>query len=108
MFGGHSANSIAAQFGVASDDVFTSWLEALVDLRNICAHHDRLFNRSFQKQPRRLRRASLPTGDPKKLKAILECLDYLLTQRGMNSQVSLASSRIIAKFPDVQPSEAGY
>lgn len=42
---------IAAQFGVPSDQVFTNWLECLVDIRNICAHHDRLFNRSFPKQP---------------------------------------------------------
>ena len=33
---------IATQFGVPSDQVFTSWLECLVDIRNICAHHDRL------------------------------------------------------------------
>ena len=46
---------IASQFGVGSDLVFTNWVEALVDLRNICAHYDRLFNRSFQKQPSRLR-----------------------------------------------------
>lgn len=34
--------TIATQFGVRSDLIFTSWLECLVDLRNMCAHHDRL------------------------------------------------------------------
>ena len=100
--------AVAAQFGVGSDDVFTSWIEALVDLRNMCAHHDRLFNRSFQKQPQRLRRAGVPTAPPNKLKAILECLDHLLIQRGVPSHVTQAVAHIIAKHPQSHPAEAGY
>jgi abortive infection bacteriophage resistance protein len=42
---------ISNSFGVRSDQVFENWVTCLVDLRNICAHHDRLFNRSFQKSP---------------------------------------------------------
>lgn len=99
---------IAAQFGVPSDQVFTNWLECLVDIRNICAHHDRLFNRSFPKQPQGLRRAGIPAAPRNKLKAILECLDYLLTQRGTPIEIVAQVSRIIARFPEVQPAEVGY
>ncbi|TXC67954.1 Abi family protein [Sphingomonas ginsenosidivorax] len=99
---------IATQFGVPSDQVFTSWLECLVDVRNICAHHDRLFNRSFQKQPQSLRRAAVPTAPRNKLKAILECLDHLLTQRGAPVGIVADVGRILARFPEVQPAEVGY
>ncbi|MER8779420.1 Abi family protein [Mesorhizobium sp. M0977] len=99
---------IAAQFGVGSDQVFTNWVEALVDLRNICAHHDRLFNRSFQKQPSRLRSAGVPVAAPNKLKAILECLDYMLSQRGSSSGITDKVRSIILRYPEMQLAEAGY
>ena len=99
---------IAAQFGVQSDEVFKSWVTCLVDLRNICAHHDRLFNRSLQKQPSTLIRAQVPTAPRQKLKAILECLDYMLTQRGVKVAVTAKVGKIIAGCPQMSPSEAGY
>lgn len=112
---GSVRTAVATQFGVGSDDVFTSWVEALVDLRNICAHHDRLFNRSFQKQPKRLKKAILPTGTgaipmaaPNKLKALLECLDYLLVGRGIQSHVARTVGTIISRHPHVNPADAGY
>lgn len=99
---------IANQFGVPSHQVFLQWLECLVDLRNICAHHDRLFNRSFQKQPSRLQRANVPTAPVNKLKAILECLDHLLQSRGASADITVKVGRIIQRFPEVIPGETGY
>ena len=99
---------IATQFGVKSDHTFTNWLECLVDLRNICAHHDRLFNRGFPKQPQGLKSAGVPTAPRNRLKAILECLDHVLTQRGNPVGIVAEVGRIIARFPEVQPAEAGY
>ena len=46
---GQIRTAIACDFGIPKDAIFTNWVEAFVDLRNICAHHDRLFNRKFQK-----------------------------------------------------------
>ena len=99
---------IAAGFGVGSDRVFTSWVECLVDLRNVCAHHDRLFNRNLQKQPMMLRSTSLPTAPMQKLKAILECLDYLLNRRGSPESITAAAEAIIRRHPAVRPAEAGF
>lgn len=99
---------IGAQFGVDSDDVFTSWLEALVDLRNICAHHDRLFNRRFQKQPKTWRRTAIPSAKPYRLKALLECLDYLLKQRGVPSEITVVVHKIISRYRQIELDEAGY
>jgi abortive infection bacteriophage resistance protein len=41
---------IAQYFGL-SDKVLSSWLHSIVYLRNICAHHARLWNREMQIQP---------------------------------------------------------
>ena len=69
---------VAAHFGVTTLHVFDSQVPGFVDLRNVCAHHDRLFNRRFQKQPKRLQRAAIPIAPPLTSKAQFECLDYAL------------------------------
>ncbi len=43
--------TIANEFGLYSARELSSWLEAISVLRNIIAHHSRLWNRSLAKQP---------------------------------------------------------
>ena len=43
--------AIANDFGLYSAKELSSWLEAISVLRNIIAHHSRLWNRSLAKQP---------------------------------------------------------
>lgn len=103
---------IANSFGVPKDEIFTNWVNCLVDLRNICAHHDRLFNRSFPKQPSRLSikhpAGSVPTAPEKKLKAILECLEYMLNKRGSKTKVVSEVGAVVKRYSAVKPSEVGY
>lgn len=99
---------IALQFGMASHLIFKDWVECLVDLRNICAHHDRLFNRRFQKQPPKYRRAGVPTASVHTLKAVLECLDHLLDSAGASAHITNEVERIIRRYPEMQLAEAGY
>jgi abortive infection bacteriophage resistance protein len=47
---GKSRKEIANTFGL-SDKVFASWLHSFVYIRNVCAHHARLWNRPLQIQP---------------------------------------------------------
>lgn len=102
--------TIAAEFGLPSYPMMTQWLECLVDLRNICAHHDRLWNRTFQKQPQRLRAASVPAAATplQKLKAILECLDYMLNQRGIPSHSTAEVEKVLRRYSQIQLAEAGF
>ena len=101
-------SAVAADFGVPTPEVFANWLECLVDLRNVCAHHDRLFNRNFQKQPSRLRRQNIPAAPNNKLKAQLECLDYMLAARGLPHKAVADVRKILGRFPDVTLAEVGY
>jgi len=56
---GKDKRDIAHHFGL-SDKVFEGWLHSIVYLRNVCAHHARLWNRAmsirpqFPKQPREM------------------------------------------------------
>lgn len=42
---------IAKKYGVADWEAFQSWLHSITYLRNICAHHSRLWNRNIIIQP---------------------------------------------------------
>ena len=47
---GKDKREIANFFGL-SDSVLSSWLHSIVYLRNVCAHHSRLWNREMRIQP---------------------------------------------------------
>ncbi|MBK7882892.1 MAG: Abi family protein [Chitinophagaceae bacterium] len=47
---GREKRAIANYFGLA-DSVFETWLHSIVYLRNICAHHSRLWNRAMSIRP---------------------------------------------------------
>lgn len=101
---------VALDFGVDDIEIFSSWMSCLVDLRNICAHHDRLFNRSMQKQPTRYKKVDVPKAitPKKKLKAPLECLDFMMEKRGTPVSSVASARKVISKYPMVHMSEAGY
>lgn len=45
-----SSNSkleVAKRFGLLKEDIFVNWLHAFTELRNCCAHHNRIWNRRF-------------------------------------------------------------
>jgi abortive infection bacteriophage resistance protein len=43
---------ISQKFGVKNGRIFTTWLHSLNQLRNVCAHHCRLWNRNITAQPK--------------------------------------------------------
>ena len=74
---------ILSAFGHKRFDILKSWIHAFVGLRNVCAHHGRLWNRRFTISP------TLPYNMPhqflnnrnipfNKLYALLCCLNYTL------------------------------
>lgn len=101
-------NDLADAFEMPNYQVLESWLKALIDLRNDCAHHDRVFNRSFQKQPQRYRKLGVPEAPQNKLKALLECLEYLLSSQGYQDPIVAGVGKMIKECPAVRPGEVGY
>ena len=47
----HDKRAIAHSFGV-DDSTFASWLHSIVYVRNVCAHHSRLWNRVMRISPK--------------------------------------------------------
>lgn len=45
-------DAISTKYGIRNGRVFASWLRGLSYLRNVCAHHSRLWNRNIVDQPK--------------------------------------------------------
>lgn len=55
---------ISAKYGIGNGRVFATWLRSLNYLRNLCAHHSRLWNRNIIDQPKLPTAAEVPWVAP--------------------------------------------
>ncbi|MOA25478.1 Abi-like protein [compost metagenome] len=54
LFGGLTEtdqDAISQQYGISNGRTFATWLHSLTYLRNVCAHHSRLWNRNVVRYP---------------------------------------------------------
>lgn len=71
---------ISQKYGLKNGRVFASWLETLNYLRNVCAHHSRLWNRNMERQPKLPDPAEIPSlrGFPIDAHALARCFLQVL------------------------------
>jgi len=103
---------VAAVFGV-SDTVFASWLHTLVYVRNLCAHHSRLWNRTLGVRPLMPRRprhqfVSLPPNGTHHLYFVLAIIRYLLNSIDPQNTFVADLKNLLSKFPSVNPAAMGF
>lgn len=53
-------NDLSSSLGFCNELTFKSFAVALTELRNVCAHHARLWNRCFMKKPREVKKWGIP------------------------------------------------
>lgn len=109
---GREKREIAHSFGLA-DSVFETWLHSIVYLRNVCAHHTRLWNRVLSIAPQFPRRAHKPwlvnAGiSNKRSFFILSMILYLL--QSLNPKNSLVSrvKALLDKYPSIDVRSMGF
>lgn len=101
--------AIASKYGIGDPMVFESWLRSLNYLRNICAHHSRLWNRNVVDQPKLPSVGDVPELDCFQGKAdliarpfLLFCImRYLLAVICPNSHWHLRFAQLVEQFPSV-------
>ena len=102
---------IANYYGV-SDSVFESWLHSIVYVRNICAHHSRLWNKTLRIQPLFPRKVkglfiSAPVRNDR-LYYVLCIIQHLLLKVNPNTTFHTRLKDLLAAFPDVDISAMGF
>jgi abortive infection bacteriophage resistance protein len=105
--------AIAAEYGVP-DVVFHSWLGTLNVVRNICAHHGRLWNRQLGFRPkfpnaRKYPEWHTPVAIPNdRVFAILTILKYMLVYAAPQSQWPCRLRALLDASPDVPQYQMGF
>ena len=99
--------------------VLKSWFRALSDLRNVCAHHSRTWNRSFgsrpqtpRKKPERWPDLSRPLDDPRidcrrRLYLLLVVIEYCLQIVNLESTWHIRLFELIQKHPKISMAHMG-
>lgn len=95
-----------ASFFDLHHSVFTSWLHSLTYVRNICAHHSRLWNRDLAIEPNRLKK---PQGywldadfqNNSRVFYFLSVLKYLLSRANRSNRLKLKLQQLFDKYPEV-------
>ena len=108
---GHARRHVANFYGV-SDSVLESWLHSIVYVRNICAHHSRLWNRRLSINAIVPRRTRLPfvtiPSDTKKVYYVLSIILYLLQTINPNNTFVTRFKSLLAKYPSVDVTAMGF
>ncbi|MCD8495597.1 MAG: Abi family protein [Bacteroides graminisolvens] len=103
---------IADYFGV-KPKIFVSWLTVLSNLRNMCCHHARVWNRDFVLKPAEPRKlASIWTEtsklDDKRIYYRLCIIKYLLNTISPNNDLCNKLNSLFAEFPQVDAFAMGF
>jgi abortive infection bacteriophage resistance protein len=109
---GEVRRDIAASFGL-TDKTFGSWLHSFVYIRNICAHHARIWNRHLQIQPlfpRHTQNAWISTAglSNRRMYYILSMIVYVLNIINPNHTFRQRLNNLLAKYPNVDARAMGF
>ena len=103
---------IADYFGL-KPQVFTSWLTVLANLRNMCCHHARIWNRDFMlnpAEPRKTSNAWINTTkvDKKRLYYRLCIIRYFLSSVSPNNNFNDKLTDLLSRFPAIDIIAMGF
>jgi abortive infection bacteriophage resistance protein len=105
--------NIAAHFGLKQYFVFESWMQSIVYVRNICAHHSRLWNRILTIKPQVLQKSRLLWIDSAsvgndKLYYFLCCLVFLSRQINPETAFVTKLRDLFAQYPETPLAAMGF
>ena len=92
---------------------FASWLHTLVYVRNICAHHARLWNRTLGVRPLMPRHPrstfiTLPATGTQRVYFVLAIIRYWLNVIDPQNTLTQDLQQLFSKFPSVHAGALGF
>lgn len=108
---GQEKREIARYYGLP-DTVFESWLHSIVYVRNICAHHSRLWNKVLRICPQPPRRTHRPfltiSARNNRVYYVLSVIQYLLQTINPTNTFSERLQSLLAQYPEIDTSAMGF
>lgn len=104
---------IARHFGLSEPRIFQSWIRSITYVRNICAHHSRLWNRILTNRPTIIRRPSKQwisdtSPNNEKIYYFLCCLWYLLQEVNPETKFVEKLKSLFVKYPTTSKDAMGF
>jgi abortive infection bacteriophage resistance protein len=110
-----SKDIIASKFGTVNKSYLPSWLQSISQIRNICAHHGRIWNKNLPGVPRLLPKPpykwinNVPSfSEHHKLYIHICCMKYMFDLIDTNNQISTRLMGLFKKYPNIDPSALGF
>ncbi|MCK5342980.1 MAG: Abi family protein [Candidatus Heimdallarchaeota archaeon] len=110
-----SKDIIAAELKAVNHKYLPSWLQSIAQIRNVCAHHGRLWNKNLPGRPKILSRPPGPwiTDVPKehefhKIYIHLCIMKYLLDTINPTHEFSSRLKTLLEKYPSVDENALGF
>ena len=107
-----SKKAIADYFGI-KEPILANWLHTLVYVRNICAHHARLWNKDMRiqvKNPRKTSNIWLTSGNitDRKIYEVLAIIVYFLDTITPTNTFREKLKALLAKYPNIDVTTIGF
>lgn len=109
-----SKNIIAHEFGVVNHTFLPSWLQAISQIRNMCAHHCRLWNRNLPGAPRLMPKPPKPwlniippAAEFFMLYIHLCCIKYLLNVIEPANVMTTRLLNLLNTYKNIDPNAIG-
>jgi abortive infection bacteriophage resistance protein len=110
-----SKDTIAKELGAVNHTYLPSWLQSIAQIRNLCAHHSRLWNRNLPSSPKLLPKPPYPwIGDvPKqhefpKLYVHLCVMRYMLNIVVPDNSFGVKLADMLSRYVNVDPDALGF
>lgn len=110
-----SKDIIAAAFNTVNHTYLPSWLQSIAQIRNICAHHGRLWNKNLPGRPNLLPRPpapwlrNVPPVDQHHMLYIhICCMKYLLDVSNPGNHFKHRLAELFRKYPNVDLAAVGF
>ena len=108
-------DEVAAYFLVPPKQYLSGWLQCITQVRNVCAHHSRLWNRTIAAAPKRIKRplpalyyAPIPQSVQHKLYPALCCMNHLLFTIAPDYGLGTRLNDLFSAHPNVDPVAMGF
>lgn len=106
--------AIVSALNMGNHTFLESWLRNVTTVRNICAHHSRLWNRNLPTPPKLLKKASLPwitkehQVDVNSFYAVFLLMYYLLQTISPDNQFKDRLKQLLTKYPNIDQKAMGF
>lgn len=110
-----SKDIVADELGTVNHTFLPSWLQSINQIRNICAHHGRLWNKNLPGRPKLLPKPPYPwitrippADDHYMLYIHLCCMKYIVNIINPENKFTESLTNLMSDYPNIDPNALGF